>query len=136
MKKGVVRKVIQSNLQSMDAKDRRWLTGYIEAEGSFTESKRGDLQFVITQGYRNLAVLHHIKKIIGFGSINKQGPRTFRYVVQDQIGLAEIISFLNGNLVLKKRIAGLAKFIEAYNARYTTSIEAITTGVEPTREDG
>lgn len=127
-------RVIRKNQQS--EKDKNWLIGFIEAEASFTVTKRGDLQFVISQGYRNLAVLHYIRKLIGIGSINKQGPRVFRYVIQDQAGLGEIIRILNGNLVLKKRIVGLMRFIEAYNERYSTSIEGITKGVIPTREDG
>lgn len=77
-----------------------------------------------------------IRELIGFGSVNKQGPRTFRYIVQDQSGLGEIINFLNGNLVLEKRIAGLSRFIGAYNERYTASIAIKSTKVVPTREDG
>lgn len=86
-----------------------------------------------------MAVLYKIREMIGFGSINKQGPRTFRYVVQDKEGIREIIEMLNGNLVLEKRITGpvgLGRFIEAYNKRYNTSIELITTPWVPTWEDG
>lgn len=118
---------------------KTWLIGFAEAEGSFTVAKRGDLAFVITQGYRNVAVLHYIRDILGYGSVIKQGPRTFRYVVQDKVGLGRIIDLFNGRLVLEKGISGekgLLRFIAAYNIRYSTEIVGITTKVVPTRSDG
>lgn len=99
-------------------------------------AKRGDLAFIITQGYRNIAVLYQIKDMIGFGSVHKQGARTFRYVVQDEEGLGNIIEMLNGNVVLGKRRIVLERFIAAYNERYSKSIEVKTTKVLPTLKDG
>ena len=98
-------------------------------------SKRGDLQFVITQGYKNLAVLHEIREMIGLGSVNKQGPRTFRYVVQDKEGIKTIIEIMNGQLVLEKRKEGLKRFITAYEAKYDVKIEYIESDRKPTFED-
>lgn len=132
-------KEYMNNLPTINEKDKWWLIGIIEAKGSFTVGERGELQFVITQGYRNLAVLYHIKEIIGFGSVNKQGPRTFRYAVQDERGLAAIIDFLNGNIVQTKRIMGekgLMRFIDAYNQKYGTSIIGKREAKEPTRKNG
>lgn len=111
----------------------------IEAKGLFSITNRGDITFEIPQGYRNIAVLYLIKDMIGIGSVIKQGPRTFRYVVQGKEGLREIIEMLNGNLVLEKRITGpegLGRFIEAYNKRYSGTIQLITKRETPTWEDG
>lgn len=129
-------KQIENRIPYMDEKAKSWFIGFTEAEGSFTVANRGDLAFVITQGYRNIAVLYHIRELIGFGSITKQGPQTFRYVVQDEVGLGHIIEMLNGRLVLEKRISGLLRFITAYNKRYNKSIEGIEIRVMPTRNDG
>lgn len=133
------RKNKTNKITTMDEKEKAWLIGFTEAEGSFSIAKRGDLSFVITQGYRNLAVLYNIRELIGFGSVNKQGPRTFRYVVQDAEGLGEVIKMLNGRLVLNKRILGekgLGRFIAAYNERYSGSLVLNETRAIPTRADG
>jgi hypothetical protein len=97
----------------------RWLVGFIEAEGSFSVAKRGDLQFVITQNYPNLCTLYMIQDFLGFGKVVKQGVKTFRYVVQDKVGLDLIIKFCWNQLFLKKRIRDLDRFVVAYNSFYS-----------------
>lgn len=94
------------------------------------------MQFVITQGYRNVAVLHYIKSLLGFGVVTKQGARTFRYVVQDKEGLRKIIELLHGNLVLEKRIEEMKRFVAAYAQKYDVKIEPKLTRYQPTRNDG
>lgn len=96
----------------------KWLIGFIEAEGSFTVPNRGDPQFVITQGYRNIDILYDIKNNLGYGRVIKQGTQTFRFVVQDFDGLSSVINLVNGNLVLKKKKIALLNFIKAYNKYY------------------
>lgn len=94
---------------------------------------------MVTQGYRNITVLYDIREMLGYGAIKKQGPRTFRYEVQDELGLEKMIELLNGNLILEKRITGevgLVRFIEAYNKRYSKAIVPITTKKQLTQEDG
>nr|BBH42955.1 LAGLIDADG homing endonuclease [Marophrys sp. SRT127] len=98
-----------------------WLIGFIEGDGSFTVSKRGDLQFVITQGYQNIHVLYYIKMKLNLGRVVKQGVRTFRFVVQDEEGLKKIINFVNGWFVLPKTKRKLEKFIHAFNDHYCSS---------------
>jgi hypothetical protein len=99
-------------------------------------STRGDLQFEITQGYRNLAVLHYVRELLGIGRVNKQGSRTFRYVIQDMVGLREIIHLLNGEMVLKKRHEGIRRMIEAYNLRYGAALEYKESQRKVTLKDG
>lgn len=126
-------------MNSLTNLSKTWLIGFFEAEGSLTVATRGELQFVITQGYRNVAVLHYIKSLVGIGRVVKQGSTTFRFVVQDKEGLRDIIELLNGNLVLYKRRegeAGLKRFIEAYNKKYKANIEFNPSVFKPTRNDG
>lgn len=120
----------------LDIKTKTWLIGFFEAEGSLTVADRGDLQFVITQGYLNIAVLYFIKDLLGFGSVNKQGPRTFRYVVQDRDNLRHIIDLLNGNLALPKKMLALDRFIKSYEIRHGIPIIFINKQFQPTRNDG
>jgi hypothetical protein len=82
-----------------------------------------------------MAILHEIQVMLGFGSINKQGARTFRYVVQDKEGMGNIIEIFNGRLILEKRKEELKRFIEVYNQVYGTSIEYIESKRMPTKED-
>lgn len=65
----------------------------------------------------------------------KQGPQVFRYVVQDRQGLLKIIEMINGNLVLNKRQAGFERFVEAYNKRYSETVEVKKTRHTPTLKD-
>lgn len=99
-------------------------------------SKRGDVEFVITQGYRNLAVLNYIRELLGIGAVRKQGPLSFRYIVQDKVGLGEIIHLLNGEMVLKKRHEGMLRMIEGYNKRYGAALEYKESHRQVTRKDG
>lgn len=99
-----------------------WLVGFIEGEGSFTVTSRGDLHFVITQGALNVGILYLIKWTLGFGSVVKQGPTTFRYIVQDKEGLELIILLCYRNMHIQKKIDQLITFINAYNVRYGTSL--------------
>jgi hypothetical protein len=47
-----------------------WLIGFTEGDGSFIVSGRGSLQFVITQGEKDVQVLQMIKETLGFGNCN------------------------------------------------------------------
>ena len=116
-------------------KELRYITGLVEAEGSFIVTTRGEMQFVVTQGYLNMAILHYIKNTLGVGTVTKQGARTFRYVVQDKEGLRRIIEIFNGQLYLKKRLGGFERFVKAYNGRYGDSIEVEKKRYEVTAED-
>lgn len=102
--------------------DKFWLIGFIEAEGSFTVSKRGDLQFVITQGVNNLYILYRIKDFLGYGRVVKQAVKIFRFIIQDIFYLEKIIELLNGNLILKKKRKQLERFILSYNKFYNKNI--------------
>jgi Cytochrome C and Quinol oxidase polypeptide I/LAGLIDADG endonuclease len=94
-----------------------WLIGFTEGDGSFVVNKKGDLSFIITQGEKAKNILYVIKEHLGFGNVIKQGPKVYRYVVQDKKALALIISLFNGNIVLPTRKQQFNKFIIAYNLK-------------------
>lgn len=105
--------------------DKFWLIGFIEAEGSFTISQRGDLQFCITQGVDNLFILYRIKDFFGYGRVIKQSKQVFRFIVQDGFFLEKIIAFLNGYLILSRKKKQLNNFILNYNKFYGTNLNFI-----------
>lgn len=101
----------------MKNNEKLWLIGFIEAEGCFHISNKNQLILTITQGYKNIYVLYYIQEILGFGKVIKQGSRTFRYVVQDKVGIKEIINLVNGNLYLEKRKNQFKLFLENWNEK-------------------
>lgn len=94
-----------------------WLIGFTEGDGSFIINKKADLAFVITQNEKAKNLLYEIKDRLGFGNVIKQGPRVFRFIVQDKKGLALIILLFNGNIVLPARKQEFNKFLVAYNLK-------------------
>jgi hypothetical protein len=113
-----------------------WLVGFAEGDGSFTVSSRGTPIFVITQSTYNLQVLEYIQRVLGFGSVIKQGPRTSRYVVEDFARVTLLIALFNGNLVFPLKQASFALFIEAFNKRSRPQVvEFISPVIIPTFND-
>lgn len=75
------------------------MVGFTEGDGSFTVNSRGTAIFVITQSTLDLQVLEYIQRTLGFGRVIKQGPRTSRFVVEDNASVALLVALFNGNLV-------------------------------------
>lgn len=94
-----------------------WFVGFFEGDGCFTITNRKDMIFVITQGIQNKNILEYIKNTLGFGSVIKQGSRTFRYVVQDFINMRYLLHLFNGNLVLPSRKKMFLKMLAHYNEK-------------------
>lgn len=127
---------LQKSIKQIHPNDKTWLVGFIEAEGSFTVAARNkELQFVITQGYRNLFILYYIQELLGYGKIAKQSAQVFRFVVQDKENLGNIIDLLNGCLVFEKRKAEFKRFLETYNLKFKANKVFLNSEVMPTLDD-
>ena len=120
---------------NLDNQFKQWLVGLIEAEGQLSVNKRGDLSIIITQGYKNIYILYYIKRMLGFGSVLMQAPTIFRYVIYSKKDIYVIITMLNGNLVLNKRLEEYKNFVDCYNKKYNENIEVITDRYKPTLKD-
>lgn len=94
-----------------------WLIGFTEGDGCFLITNRNDLMFIISQGVDNKDVLDMIQITLGFGKVIKQGPRVYRYIVQDKKNLELIVSLFNGNIVLLTRQERFYKFLDLYNQK-------------------
>ena len=113
-----------------------WLVGFTEGDGSFSVNSRGTAIFVITQSTPDLQVLEYIQQTLGFGRINKQGPRTSRFVVEDTASVALLVALFNGNLVFPIKLSSFALFLEAFNKRSRAqAVEFIPSLVIPTIHD-
>jgi hypothetical protein len=94
-----------------------WLIGFTEGDGNFVVNHRKDLSFVITQGVKNKQALYDIKNNLGFGTVIKQGPKVYRYIVQNKKELSLICYLFNGNIVLPSRKKNFNKFLTTYNQK-------------------
>ena len=52
---------------------------------------------------------------MAFGKVIKQGENTYRYVVQDKVGLSLICHIFNGNIVLPTRAIIFEQFLDSVN---------------------
>lgn len=92
-----------------------WLIGFTEGDGSFIVNHRGETSFVISQGISNKFILNKINNKLGFGSIIKQGPRVYRFIVNKKEHIALLINLFNGNIILPTRKIQFNKFLNAFN---------------------
>ena len=100
-----------------------WFIGFVEGDGSITSSG-GRPRFILTQ--KEGAILHHIKKVLGFGVVRYFESGNFhRYVVEDSKHILLLCLLFNGNLVLPHRVAQLDGWITILNNRLTSSTSRI-----------
>ena len=92
-----------------------WFIGFTEGDGSFQVHERGTCAFIISQSSNDKNVLDYIKNTLGFGKVIKQGENTYRYVVQDKLGLSLICHIFNGNIVLPTRAILFEQFLYSVN---------------------
>ncbi len=92
-----------------------WLIGFTEGDGSFIVTKRGHLQFVITQSSIDVQVLYFIMKSLGFGKVLKQSSNTHRFIVQDMANIFLLCLIFNGNMVFLTRNSKFITFLSVYN---------------------
>jgi hypothetical protein len=113
-----------------------WVVGFTEGDGSFIVNSRGTAIFVITQSTLDLQVLEYIQRTLGFGRVIKQGPRTSRFVVEDNASVALLVALFNGNLVFPTKQSSFALFLEAFNKRSRAQeVVLIPSLVTPTCHD-
>lgn len=113
-----------------------WFVGFTEGDGCFTINSRGTPIFVVTQSTIDLQVLEYIQQTLGFGRINKQGPRTSRFIVEDIASVALLVALFNGNIVFPIKQSSFALFLEAFNKRSKAqAVEIIPSMVTPSIHD-
>jgi len=74
-----------------------WLTGFIEAEGSFPDEKDGTLSFYISQHMKSAALMYAIKLFLGFGKVRWQfSENMVHFVIEDKASMIKLANILNG----------------------------------------
>ena len=118
-----------------------WLIGFTEGDGSFIVTKRGELQFVISQNSLDVQVLYFIKEQLGFGTVIQQSKsnNTHRYIVQDMKNLSLICTLFNGNIVFLTRNTRFLIFLATFNDKALRlsmdTINPISKTIIPTLND-
>jgi hypothetical protein len=118
-----------------------WLIGFTEGDGSFIVTKRGELQFVISQNSLDVQVLYYIKEQLGFGTVIQQSKssNTHRYIVQDMKNLSLICTLFNGNIVFLTRNTRFLIFLATFNDKALRlnidTINPISKTIIPTLND-
>lgn len=90
-----------------------WLVGFIEGDGSWGRTTRGDWFFVITQKRRK--ALDIIQEKLGFGTIYHKSNGTFEYTVRSKELFRRMLLLLNGNLILEKRRTRFTEIVQLWN---------------------
>jgi len=96
----------------IDHKWLEWFVGFSEGDGSWL-IQGNRLFFVITQ--KEIDVLYHIQKTLGFGLIIKDSKGYTRYVVTHRKDILSLILLFSGNIVLSKRLLQFNKWVITYN---------------------
>ena len=92
-----------------------WFIGFTEGDGSFIVNSRGTPIFVITQSTTDVQIIKFIQITLGFGRINKQGPNTSRFIVENRAEISLLIAIFNGNLVFPQKLNSFNQFVAAFN---------------------
>lgn len=101
-----------------------WFIGFLEGKGLFMIDKYGNLEFKLVHKSTDASVLFYIKKKLGFGIVRIQDKikNNHCFKVNDEKGLLNLISILNGNLFLDTKKKEFKLWIDAYNKKYGTTI--------------
>jgi LAGLIDADG endonuclease len=96
-----------------------WFIGFTEGDGSFVVSGRR-LFFVLVQ--KEVAVLYHIRDVLGFGSVSIDSKGIGRYQVSAREHILLLIYLFSGNLILNKRVTQFNAWVTAFNSLTGRSI--------------
>ena len=117
-----------------------WFIGFTEGDGCFLINKRKDQSFIQIQGDTNVEILHKIQSNQGFGRIIKQGPRVWRYIVENTEHQEIIINIFNGNMVQQDRRIRFKKFQEVYNEKVSRKNKEVikynSNKIQPSQNSG
>ena len=88
--------------QSICTNTLTWLIGFAEGDGSFIVRSNKQLVFKIVQHSDDMAILHYIKDILGFGQVKLNTATTHCYIVGHTQELYLLILLFNDNIVVPK----------------------------------
>jgi hypothetical protein len=95
-----------------------WLTGLIEADGSFPNEKDNTLSFYISQSTKNAPLIYAIKYWLGFGKVRWQhSEKMVHFVIEDIPSLTILAKLVNGRLRTEFKYEAYVKWINRLNKK-------------------
>lgn len=96
----------------------QWLSGLIDGDGYFGISKKKYACLEITMDIRDANCLKFIQNIFGGSLKMRAGTKSVRYRLHDKKGLLLLLTFVNGNIRVSKRIIQFNNILNLYNLTY------------------
>jgi hypothetical protein len=95
-----------------------WLTGLIEADGSFPNEKDNTLSFYLSQSTKNAPLIYAIKYWLGFGKVRWQhSEKIVHFVIEDIPSLTILAKLVNGRLRTEFKYEAYVKWINRLNKK-------------------
>ena len=95
-----------------------WLTGLIEADGSFPNEKDNTLSFYISQSTKNAPLIYAIKYWLGLGKVRWQhSEKMVHFVIEDIPSLTILAKLVNGRLRTEFKYEAYVKWINRLNKK-------------------
>jgi hypothetical protein len=93
-----------------------WLTGLIEADGSFPNEKDKTLSFYISQSTKNAPLIYALNYWLGFGKVRWQhSEKMVNFVIEDIPNLTILANLINGRLRTEFKYEAYVKWIIRLN---------------------
>jgi len=109
-----------------------WITGLIEADGSFPNEKDKTLSFYISQSTKNAALIYALKYWLGFGKIRWQHPENMvHFVIEDIPNLMILANLINGRLRTEFKYEAYVKWINRLNKKGLVKNKVIIEPLNP-----
>jgi hypothetical protein len=100
-----------------------WLTGLIEADGSFPNEKDKTLSFYISQSTKNAPLIYALKYWLGFGKVRWQhSEKMVHFVIEDIPNLTILANFINGRLRTEYKYEAYVKCINRLNKKVKNKV--------------
>jgi hypothetical protein len=93
-----------------------WLTGLIEADGSFPNEKDKTLSFYISQSTKNSPLIYALRYWLGFGKVRWQhSDKMVHFVIEDIPNLTILANLTNGRFRTEFKYGAYVKWINRLN---------------------
>jgi hypothetical protein len=110
-----------------------WLTGLIEADGSFPDEKPDQtLSFYLSQSTKNAPLIYALNYWLGFGKVRWQhSEKMVHFVIEDIPNLTILANLINGRLRTEFKYEAYVKWINRLNKKGFVQKKVIVEPLNP-----